>query len=352
MKVFATASMKGGIGKTIVSLSLAYVAANEFNEKVLLIDMDPQSSSSIILGVTPNNYDKRTPFDDIPAAMKRLEGQDFSYEIDELDEAPNFESDEYREELSVNGIHTILDRLLDREPLTKEFVDSCIHHPTYSMLETVKDGNKIVKDKNGNVLRERNHYYFGFDIIPATEALSDLQIFLNKDTVLNKGTGGRHLDLLLQYIERVYDYDTVIIDCPPSLDMLTVNAIYAAKGGVVIPVSQDKQSLFSLVRIKRNIREIKHYAKNHNGVLGIVLTIFNSKRTVDNYIAKTVGKDLQLKVFNTKITETADAKKALLSGLILPQINSRNYQENVELYKEVLERYEYLEKRREEMNNG
>lgn len=350
MKVFATASMKGGIGKTMESLSLAYVASNEFNEKVLLVDMDPQSSSSIILGVTPNNYDKRTPFDDIPTAIKKLEGIDFSYEIDELDE-PNNPND-YIEELDVNGIHTIFDRMLDGEPLTKDFIDTCIHKPVFSLLETKKDGNKIVKDENGNVVRERNQYYFGFDLIPSTEYLSDIQLIWGTSEMRDKRNVGRQLDFVLDFIEKNYDYDTVIIDCPPSLELLTINSMYAAKDGIIIPVSQDRQSLFSLSRIKRNIRDIKHARETHYGALGIVLTIFNPKRTVDSYIAKTVGNDIKLKVFNTKISETADAKKALLSGLILPQINARNYSETVELYKEILERHQYLSERYEQKEKG
>jgi len=53
-------------------------------------------------------------------------------------------------------------------------------------------------------------------------------------------------------------------------------------------------------------------------------------------------------VFNTKISETNDAKKAVLSGLILPQINDRNYKENVKLFKEIEKRIDYLSNRGKE----
>ena len=93
------------------------------------------------------------------------------------------------------------------------------------------------------------------------------------------------------------------------------------------------------------MRTIKQGNKGHLGILGVLLTIFNEKRTVDRYISKTVGHDLRLYVFNAKIPETNDAKKAVLSGLILPQINEKNYKENVRLYKEIEKRQNYLETR-------
>ena len=76
------------------------------------------------------------------------------------------------------------------------------------------------------------------------------------------------------------------------------------------------------------------------------MTIFNEKRTVDRYISKTVGHDLRLHVFRTKISETNDAKKAVLSGLILPQINERNYKENARLFKEIEKRQDELSQRK------
>lgn len=374
MKTICVAGLKGGIAKTNTAISLAYVAANEFNKKVLLIDNDSQSSASILLGITPNNYDKRTPFSNIPEALEKLDEEDLSYEIDELDDEEE-EDEDYEEELDVNGIHTILGEMIDRgapvrdgqgnvivpgkvPELDKELIDQCIHTPTYRILEKVEDEEgKPVRDEQGKVVRKNIEYEFGFDVIPSTEYLSDIQIFWDDRHMgaENYRLRGKQLSMVVEFISENYDYDLCIIDNPPSLDLLSANGLAAAiigGGGIIIPASQDKQSLYSLKRIKRTIRTIKDGIGGRIGILGVLLTIFNEKRTVDRYIAKTVGHDLRLYVFDTRISETNDAKKAVLSGLILPQINERNYKENVKLFKEIEKRQKYLESREEKKDGN
>lgn len=358
MKVIAVAALKGGVGKTTTSLSLAYIAANEMNEKVLLIDSDGQSSSSIVLGVTPNDYDPRTPFDNISNVMNKLKDEDLSYEEDMMLDIVDDGG------LDVNGLHTIYESMIldGKECLNKDLIDECIHRPTYSISQIKRDEDgKYKRSDDGRVIREKVTMDFGFDLLPSTEYLNDIQLYLPR-TALSTENGlvenkmyksnGTALNTILEFIEKNYDYDTVIIDCPPSLELLTANALYAAKSGVVICASQDKQSLFSLIRIKRNMGMIIRNNKNHNGILGILQTIYKKGRTVDEYIAKTVGYDTKLHVFKTKISETTDAKKALLPGLILPQINTRNYNETVSLYKEIIKRIKYLDEQKEERNKN
>lgn len=348
MKVIAVAALKGGVGKTTTSLSLAYIAANEMNEKVLLIDSDGQSSSSIVLGVTPNDYDPRTPFDNILSVMNKLKDEDLSYEedmlIDDVDD----------DTIEVDGLHTIYENMIldGKGCLTKEMIDQCIHRPKYTISEIKKDNDgKYKKGADGKVIREKISMDFGFDLIPSTEYLNDIQLYLSRNVIDSQqgiknqvySSNGTVLSTVLKFIEKNYNYDTVIIDCPPSLELLTANALFAAESGVVICASQDKQSLFSLLRIKKNLSLIVRKNRKHNGILGILQTIYKKGRTVDEYIAKTVGYDTKLHVFNTKISETTDAKKALLPGLILPQINARNFNETISLYKEINKRIEYLD---------
>ena len=360
MKTICVAGLKGGIGKTNTAISLAYVAANEFGKKVLLIDNDSQSSSSILLGVTPNNYDKRTPFSNIPEALEKLEEEDLSYEIDELDEPES--EDDYEDELDVNGIHTVLYEMIERghkndalPTLDTELIDEAIYRPTFKWNQRkVNEEGKAVRDEEGKVVRENVIYEFGFDLMPSTEYLSDVQLLWDERNMgkENFKQRARQLSMIVDFIDKNYDYDYCIIDNPPSLDLISINGLSAARsGGIIIPVSQDKQSLYSLKRIKRNMRTIKNANKGHIGILGVLLTIYNDKRTVDRYISKTVGHDLKLNVFNTRISETNDAKKAVLSGVILPIINDRNYKENVKLFKEIEKRQEYLQKRQESRKN-
>ena len=339
-KVICFAGLKGGVGKTSQTLSVAYCAANEFDKKVLVIDMDSQSSSSIIVGVTPNSYDARTPNKDIAQLLKEVENEDLSYEIEDLRQ-PAQEEQEWQ---SVYGIHTLLDMVINgrSNQIDKDLLDKCIHHPSYYLMEAKRNGAEWVKDDNGKTIYEKNWYEFGFDIMPSTEELSDIQFDISSMQPKERGIV---LELIIKKIEKYYDYDYIMIDCPPAIDYLTANSFYSSKSGVIITVSQDKQSLYALSRIKENIRTIARSRKDHNGALGIVLTIFNKKRITDRYIALTVGHDTRLKVFKTKITETSEAKKAILCGLILPQINKKNYEENCKLFEEIDKEIDDLNKK-------
>ena len=361
MKTICIAGLKGGIAKTNTAIALAYVAANEYGKKVLLIDNDSQSSTSIMLGVTPNNYDKRTPFSNIAEALDKLETEDLSYERNFLDGEPPEDDPEYEDELDVNGIHTVLAEMIQRGKdidgiprLDKALIDECIYTPTFKLFQVRKDENgKVIRGEDGKTIKEHVEYEFGFDLMPSTEYLSDVQFFWDADHMgkTNFRLRGIQLKMVVDFIDKNYDYDYCIIDNPPSLDLLAANGMAAAKAGIIIPVSQDKQSLFSLKRIVRAVWPIKWANKGHAGILGVLLTIFNEKRTVDRYIAKTVGHDLRLHVFETRIPETNDAKKAILAGLILPQINERNYKENVKLFKEIEEQIAVCEEHEKAKNN-
>ena len=339
-KVIAFGGLKGGIAKTISTLSQAYVASNEYRKKVLVIDIDAQSSASILTYETPNSYDARTPSKDIVQLLKDIENEDLSYEEEDL-RKPATEEYEWQ---SVYGIHTLLDMIINGnyDDIDKELLDKCIHHPKYYLMQAKKNGTEWEKNENGKVIYEKNYYKFGFDIMPSTEELSDIQFDISR---LEPTQRGYLVEMIIRKIEEYYDYDYIMIDCPPAIDYLTANAFYAAKSGVVICVSQDKQSLYALSRIKENIRVIASSRKDHNGALGILLTIFNKKRITDRYISMTVGHDTRLHVFKQKISETSDAKKAILCGLILPQVNKKNYEENCKLFKEIDKRIDDLDER-------
>mgnify|MGYP004530332001 CR=1 FL=1 len=94
-RCIAFAGLKG-VGKTTQTLSVAYCASNEYDKKVLAIDLDPQSSSSIILGITPNNYDA-------PVAYGSLTEEQFNAEIErameDVEEGRVYSAKEVEEEI-------------------------------------------------------------------------------------------------------------------------------------------------------------------------------------------------------------------------------------------------------------
>lgn len=345
------AGMKGGVGKTSQTLSVAYCAANEYDKKVLVIDLDPQSSTSIILGVTPNNYDARTPSKDMAQLLKEVEMADLSYEQDYLeDPEPNTDLDNC---INVKGIHTLMNMILEGQgrAITKEVIQECIHQPIYYMFESAKNPDGTLKrNERGQTMKEKTWFQYGFDLMPATEELSDIQFRIANMPPKQRGM---IVPAITKIIEKEFDYDYVIFDLAPSLDFLVGNGMMSSKSGVIVCVSQDKQSLYALSRIKENLRVIKNGAPYpHNGALGIVLTIFDKKRITDRYIEKTVGYDTKLKVFKTKISKTSDAQKSILAGLITPQISDKNYLENCKLFKEIDKEITLREEREAKLNGN
>ena len=350
-RVISFAGLKGGVGKTSQTLSVAYCAANEFDKKVLVIDLDPQSSTSIILGVTPNNYDARTPNKDMTQLLKEVEMLDLSYKQDYLDD------EEPEEDMNlcgnVKGIHTLIEMVIEGKgrSITKEIIQECIHQPIYYMFESTKNEDGTFKrNELGQTMKEKSWYQYGFDLMPCTEELADILFRIGR---LPLNQQGLVVPAIVNLIKKHFDYDYIIFDLAPSLDILVGNGFMSSSSGVIICVSQDKQSLYALSRIKENLRTIKHSSPVvHNGALGIVLTIFDKKRITDRYIEKTVGYDTRLKVFKTKISKTSDAQKSILAGLITPQISEKNYLENCKLFEEIDKEITLREEREEKINGN
>lgn len=109
------------------------------------------------------------------------------------------------------------------------------------------------------------HHAEGVDFIPANIELSGMEV-----TLVN--TMGRET-ILRQYLDTVRDaYDVVILDCMPSLGMLTINAL-AAAGRVIIPVQAQYLSVRGLEQLIRTIAKVKRQINPGLSISGILITM-------------------------------------------------------------------------------
>lgn len=143
------------------------------------------------------------------------------------------------------------------------------------------------------------------DILPAGAGLAVADIEL-KDT-------GREYRLK-EAIEKVH-YDYVVIDCPPSLGILTINAL-TASDGVIIPAQADIYSIQGIGGLYSTIESVKRYTNSKLTILGILITRYNSRTVLTKELTAMLtdtANKLGTKVFNTKIRECTALKEAQAS---------------------------------------
>jgi chromosome partitioning protein len=96
-------------------------------------------------------------------------------------------------------------------------------------------------------------------------------------------------------------YDYILIDCPPSLGLLTVNALTAATAGVLIPVQCEYLALEGLGQLTRTIQLVKQRLNPQIDIAGLMLTMYDSRTALANQVAAEVEKHFGPKVFATRV---------------------------------------------------
>lgn len=144
----------------------------------------------------------------------------------------------------------------------------------------------------------------------AREAISQTEYcdILSSDITLSSGLDQVSSDyresILKNTLEPVMDYyDYIIIDTPPALNLLTVNA-YVVSDYLVIPMASDILSLVGLAQLKETIESVRGELNPHLKVLGILLTRFNKRTILSRDVlemAEQLSAQIDTSVFRTKI---------------------------------------------------
>ena len=142
------------------------------------------------------------------------------------------------------------------------------------------------------------------DIIPASPALA------GADNLITTTGKEYRLKEALEPLYKLYDY--IVIDTPPALGILTVNALTACTGAIV-PAQADAWSLQGITQLNGTIQTVKKYCNPALKVKGIMLTRFNSRavvsRDMQELIAQTADA-LNTKLYKTTIRECTALKEA------------------------------------------
>jgi chromosome partitioning protein len=136
------------------------------------------------------------------------------------------------------------------------------------------------------------HPEYHIDLIPAHPSLSGAEIEL----VHVIGREYR-LQRALDAIKTEYDY--ILIDCPPSLGLLTINALTAARDGVLIPVQCEYLPLEGLTQLTQTIHLVQEYLNPSLGIRGVMLTMYDSRTNLSRQVVEEVRRYFPNKVFRT-----------------------------------------------------
>lgn len=147
------------------------------------------------------------------------------------------------------------------------------------------------------------------DLLPSNILLSAAELEFNKP--------GREF-LLKTALSKVQDrYDYIIIDTPPALNILTVNA-YVAADSLIIPMAPEVLSLLGVSQIKETIGSVRSYYNSRLKVLGILLNRFNPRLNLSREmleLAEQIAAQLDTKVFESKIHSSVSAAEAPAHGI-------------------------------------
>lgn len=147
----------------------------------------------------------------------------------------------------------------------------------------------------------------GWDIVPATLDLSGAEIELS-------GEAGREY-LLKEILQPIQSkYDIIFIDCPPSLSLLTLNALTTATH-LVIPVQSEFLALQGLTKLWEVIEKIKKRLNSSLAVIGILLTQYDGRKILHRQVEETVFETFKDTVFKTKIRDNIALAEAPIKGL-------------------------------------
>ena len=110
------------------------------------------------------------------------------------------------------------------------------------------------------------------------------------------------------------DYDVIFIDCPPSLEMLTVNAL-AAADGILVPVQCEYYALEGLADLMTTLRMIKKKTNPRLEIFGVALTMFDGRTNFSTQVAQEVRRHFLGKVFATVVPRNVRLAEAPSHGL-------------------------------------
>lgn len=245
--VISMINLKGGVAKTTTTVALAQLLDSEFSKRVLIIDLDPQTNATVML-----IGDKR-----------------------------------WRE---LNQKHHTIAQLFD---------DAVQGETNFDLDKTLQKGVGAVSDSTR------------VDLIPSSLDLISIQ-----DRLAQMDSGEFHALTPIEVLRRALrplleddHYDFVLIDCPPSLGLVTLNGLRISDY-YLIPTIPDFLSTYGIPQIVKRVKDFSHAAGHTVEPLGILATKYRSQSSVHNQQLNLLKQGKDAPLLDTVVPENNDIAAA------------------------------------------
>jgi chromosome partitioning protein len=175
--------------------------------------------------------------------------------------------------------------------------------------QTIKGGvyEALMNDASAQALVLQNPR-LKMSILPSSPSLAGAEVELVNEL-------GREVKLRKVIAPLGGKYDYILIDCPPSLGMLTVNGLVAAQDGVLIPVQCEYLALEGLGELTHTIQRVRSALYPGLKIRGVILTMFDGRTHLSDDVVSEVKKHFSEKVFETIIPRSVRLAEAPSYGL-------------------------------------
>jgi chromosome partitioning protein len=147
----------------------------------------------------------------------------------------------------------------------------------------------------------------GLDLVPSAPSLSGAEVEL-------VGVSAREHRLTASLGQLNGRYDRVLIDCPPSLGLLTINALTAADG-VLIPIQTEYYALEGLSQLVNTIRRVREGLNPRLEIDGVLLTMYDARTNLSAQVASEVRRHMNGSVYETVVPRSVRLSEAPSHGL-------------------------------------
>lgn len=121
----------------------------------------------------------------------------------------------------------------------------------------------------------------------------------------------------------IKDFDFIILDCPPSLGLLTINALTAATG-VIVPIQSEYYALEGLTQLLDTINIVKKHLNPSLDIFGVVVTMFDSRTQLSHQVTGEIKKYFGEKLFKAIIPRNVRLSEAPSYGMAINEYDNRS----------------------------